>query len=107
MIYAYKQYALINAPVRYITVDSFDVWQKHDINIIYIYPVAMWSLRIYAFHKLTIALWARSAISCGQQCYIMQPRMLYHAAKNAISVSVRTWSQQSCLYFPIAKSRHR
>ena len=46
----------------------------------------MWLLRIYAFHKLTIALRiAHSAISCGQECYIMQPRMLYQVANSAIS----------------------
>ena len=52
----------------------------------------MWLLRIYAFHKLTIALrTAHSAISCGQEYYIKRPTVLYHAAKNAISVSVCTY----------------
>ena len=26
---------------------------------------------------------AKNAISCGQECYIMRPAVLYHAAKNA------------------------
>ena len=60
---------------------------------VYFEAYYMWLLRIYAFHKLTIALrTAHSAVSCSQECYIMRPRihimrprMLYHAAKNAIS----------------------
>ena len=57
---------------------AFDSAHAYTLNI-FLYPVAMWLLRIYAFHILTIAL--RTAHSAT----------VYHAAKNTIhSISVKS-----------------